>query len=49
MAKAKQREAGMMAITGGQGIGKTYQNNLGGLRQADNYPQIQGESFYPEY
>jgi hypothetical protein len=26
MAKAKQREAGMMAITGGQGIGKTYQN-----------------------
>jgi hypothetical protein len=30
-------------------FGKTYQNNLGGLRQADNYPQIQGESFYPEY
>jgi hypothetical protein len=30
-------------------FGKTYQNNLGGLRQANNYPTIEGQSFYPEY
>ncbi|NBQ17818.1 hypothetical protein EBU24_05880 [bacterium] len=30
-------------------FGKTYQNNLGGLPQVNNYPAIEGQSFYPEY
>ena len=30
-------------------FGKTYQNNIGGLPQVNNYPTIEGQSFYPEY
>lgn len=37
--------------TGGfkSAFGKTYQNNIGGLPQVNNYPTIEGQSFYPEY